>query len=134
MSRQLKDWDEIKADYERMQNMPYKPEGKKYPVNYIFDEEKSVKWNRQEVERRNQEREDLEKELQQAKNKASNEVHEDIYYAIQNEVDNANISREAAAGIWEYAYQQGHACGWNDIKICLDEVLELISKILNSKF
>lgn len=134
MSRQLKDWEEIKADYERMQNMPYRAEGKKYPLCYIFNEEKSVKWNREEVERKNHERDELEKELQRAKNTASNEIHEDIYYAIQNEVDNAHISREAATGIWEYAYQQSHVYGWNDIKICLDEVMELISKILNSKF
>lgn len=126
----LKEWSEIQAAFERMESMPCKPEGIKYPPDYIFDEEKSVKWNREEANRRNQQREEKVKELQRVKNKARDEVMEDIYFAIQHEVG-SGISRQDAMKIWAYAYEHGHGCGWNDIQCCLNEVVELISGIVN---
>lgn len=122
----VKNWNEIRANYERMESMSCKPEDRKYPSDYIFDEEKSVKWNREEVERLNREREEKVKELQRAKNKARDEVMEDIYLAIQREVG-GGIDREDAMKIWDCAYERGHAYGWNDIKCWL----ELISGIVN---
>lgn len=128
----LKEWSEIQADFERMESMSCKPEGRKYPANYIFNEEKSVKWNREEVERINWEREEKVKKLQRAKNKARNEIMEDIYFAIQQEVG-GRIGRDDAMKIWAYAYEHGHACGWNDIQCFLNEIMELISGIINKE-
>lgn len=91
----LKEWSEIQAAFERMESMPCKPEGRKYPPDYIFDEEKSVKWNREEVNRQNQEREEKVKELQRVKNKARDEVMEDIYFAIQQEVGSGISCQDA---------------------------------------
>lgn len=126
----LKEWSEYRRLFERMESMSCRPDDRKYPLDYIFDEEKSVKWNREEANRRNQEREEKVKELQCAKNKARDEVMEDIYFAIQQEVG-GRIGRDGAMKIWAYAYEHGHACGWNDIQCCLNEVVELISGIVN---
>lgn len=126
----LKEGSEIQAAFERMESMSCRPEDRKYPPDYIFDEEKSVKWNREEVNRRNQEREQKVTELQRTKNKARDEVMEDIYFAIQQEVG-GGIDRQDAMKIWAYAYEHGHACGWNDIQCCINEVAELISGIVN---
>lgn len=47
-------WREIQDEFETMQRMSCVPKNiHKVPTGYIFDEEKSVKWNREQVDANN---------------------------------------------------------------------------------
>lgn len=129
--RLLKDWRKIQSDFEVMQSMSCVPTFKRVPANFIFDENKSVKWNRDMVAESNANHQAEVARLNTAKNKARDEIYEDIYYAIQCEIGNS-LTREGAMAIWNYAYELGHACGIHDIMSHLYDILELIKKVLNS--
>lgn len=125
----VKTWEEIEYGFRRMNNMSCKPNFKKLPKEWIIDENQSVKWNRDQVELNNQNYQKVVKELNAKKNKARDSVYEDIYKKIQDEVGH-DISRNSAIKIWNYAYTEGHSCGWMTIKTYLDEIIDLVSDVL----
>lgn len=128
----VKDWHEIQSDYERMQGMSCVPSSlRKVPQNYVFDEDQSVKWNKEKVIENNTAYQAEVARLNTAKNKARDAIHEDIYHTIQSEVGHG-LTREGARKIWEYAYERGHAYGIYDIMSCLEELLELVSEVLEN--
>lgn len=128
----VKDWHEIQSDYERMQGMSCVPSSlRKVPQNYVFDEDQSVKWNKEKVIENNTAYQAEVARLNTAKNKARAAIHEDIYRTIQSEVGHG-LTREGARKIWEYAYERSHAYGIHDIMSCLEELLELVSEVLEN--
>lgn len=128
----VKDWHEIQSDYERMQGMSCVPSSlRKVPQNYVFDEDQSVKWNKEKVIENNTAYQAEVARLNTAKNKARDAIHEDIYRTIQSEVGHG-LTREGARKIWEYAYERDHAYGIHDIMSCLEELLELVSEVLEN--
>lgn len=133
MSRRVKTWEEIESDFRSMNAMSCKPNFARLPKDWITDENQSVKWNREQVELNNQDYQKSVKELNAKKNKARDAVYEDIYKKIQDEV-RYDISRESAIKIWNYAYAEGHSCGWNNIKICLDNIIDLVSEVLYEQY
>lgn len=54
MKKRLMSWDEIRAEYEAMSSMSCKPDFFPVSKTHVFDEDKSVKWNREQVESHNQ--------------------------------------------------------------------------------
>ena len=55
MTDKTKSWNEIQEDFDRMQRMNCVPvDIKKVPENYVFDEDQSVKWNKEQVKINNQ--------------------------------------------------------------------------------
>lgn len=129
----LKSWEEIEDDFRRMNSMSCKPNFTKLPKGWITDENQSVKWNREQVELNNKNYQKAVKELNTKKNKARDNLYEDIYKKIQYEVG-YDISRESAIKIWNYAYEEGHSCGWINIKSYLDEIIDLVSDILDEQY
>lgn len=129
MKNKTKSWDEIQEDFDRMQRMSCVPvDIKKVPENYVFDEDQSVKWNKEQVEINNRKYKEEVARLNTLKNKARDSVYEDIYKYIQGEVGH-NLPRDKASAIWGYAYEQGHAYGISEIKIYLDEIIEVVKKV-----
>lgn len=125
-----KDWCEIQSDFDRMQSMSCVPIGlRKVPENHVFDENKSVKWNRDKVAENNLAYKKEVARLHTLKNKARDSIYEDIYLYIQDEVGHV-INRDCAIKIWEYAYKKGHSYGVYQIKHELDEAIALIEDIL----
>lgn len=130
MTNKTKSWNEIQEDFDRMQRMSCVPvDIKKVPENYVFDEDQSVKWNKEQVEINNRKYKEEVARLNTLKNKARDSVHEDIFKNIQREVGQ-DLSRDKASAIWRYAYDQGHAYGISEIKIYLDEIIEVVKKVL----
>lgn len=126
----MKTWEEIEDDFRRMNSMPCKPNFTKLPKGWIADENQSVKWNREQVELNNKNYQKAVADLNTKKNKARDDVLNDIYEYIQSEVGNS-LTRKSAIKIWNYAYEIGHSCGITEIKIHLDEIIELVSDILD---
>lgn len=125
-----KDWCEIQSDFDRMQSMSCVPIGlRKVPENHVFDENKSVKWNRDKVAENNLAYKKEFARLHTLKNKARDSIYEDIYLYIQDEVGHV-INRDCAIKIWEYAYKKGHSYGVYQIKHEFDEAIALIEDIL----
>jgi len=125
-----KDWLEIQSDFERMTNMRCVPSGLgKVSAYHVFDENQSVKWNREQVNIHNARYLQEVDRLNTKKNKARDAIYEDIYRAIQEEVGH-NLSRKKAMAIWNYAFEKGHAFGFHDIMSNLNEVMELAETLL----
>lgn len=130
MTNKIKSWNEIKDDFDSMQRMSCVPVGiKKVPKNYVFDEDQSVKWNKEQVAINNRKYIEEAARLNTLKNKARDSVHEDIYKHIQSEVGH-DLSRDKAKVIFAYAYEQGHAYGITEVKHYLDEIIEVVKKVL----
>lgn len=102
---------------------------KRVPSNYIFDEDKSVKWNKEQVAINNENYQKEVVRLNTEKNKRRDSILEDIYKAIQYEVGH-NITRTQAQAVWNYAYEQSHSFGFNAVLNCLYEIIELAEVLL----
>lgn len=124
------EWDEIQNEFDRVYGMSCKPSGlQKYKAGHIFDENMSVKWNRDKLEEENKKFEDEVSRLNTAKNKALLAVHELVYQKIQDDVGH-NLSRTAAEKIFNYAYDDKHAYGFHEVRWELERLVELVSEIL----
>jgi len=90
-----KSWENIQLDFELMQKMPTKPSFRKLPKDYITDEDRSVKWNREQVEINHQKYQEEVARLNREKNKVRDTINKDIYKKIQ-EMVGYEISEKAA--------------------------------------
>lgn len=127
----VKTWDEIKREYEEIANMPERPLMKKYPADYIIDENKPVSWNRKEVLRNNDQYTKEMYRLKKEKYEKLDRLMDEIYAAIQEEVG-FGLDKEAAKLIWNKAYEDGHAFGINEIMIHLEELMDLMVAVLET--
>lgn len=128
----VKDWEEIEREFVDMSRMSCKPNFTKLPKGWITDENQSVKWNREQVELNNRNYQKAVADLNTKKNKARDDVLNDIYKRIQYQVG-YNLSLNSAIKIWNYAYENGHGYGMREIKCYLDEIVDLVSDILDEQ-
>ena len=100
-----------------------------YPLNHVFDEDKSVKWNAEERERKNSIL------LQELQNKHKEErdarmiIYNDIYDFIVMSLD-FKISKMAAQTIWDRAYESEISYGYQSVMDELESLIDFISNIL----
>ena len=99
-----------------------KPTYKKYKEGTIFDEDKSVKWNREEVAKRNLLYDDEVKNLNRQKNQMYTELINLIKRYITQET---KVSDKQATKIWNYVYEEYHSYGLTECINHLDDLLEL---------
>lgn len=125
------EWNDIQSEYDAMNAMPCVPSGiRKVRADHVFDENQSVLWNRQQVEDNNRRYKEEVARLNTEKNKRRDAIYEKIYAAIQSEVGH-RLSRKKAMALWNLAYEYGHAYGIHEIKIHLDELMELAALLLD---
>ena len=122
---------DIKCDLEAMANMSCKPSFKKPKNGDVIDEDKSVKWNREEVTRLQNDYDEEVKKLNTEKNKCRDDLYKELYKVIRKEVGGITIND--AQQIFQYAYSEGHSYGYNEVFIKLDELIPLIRGIVNHK-
>lgn len=126
----IKSWEDIQKDLDAMQKMPCKPNFKKLPKDFITDEDKSVKWNREQVDLNNKKYQDEVSRLITAKNKARDTAKKEIYKKIQDEVEHG-ISEKAAMKIWDRVYSNSHAYGVMEVLNELDDLIDFVKSILD---
>ncbi len=93
------------------QHFSCKPDKEEYPypkTGDILDENRSVKWNREEVERQRQAYLDRADELNRRKNAICNAFDDRIVTLLAKEY---RFSKEESRKIWNYAYGQEHSGG-----------------------
>jgi hypothetical protein len=97
---------------------------------YVFDEDKSVKWNREQVSKNNQKYQDEVKRLNQAKTKAREETYAVFYKDIADALNRAiggkeKVTTEQAKVVWKYL--EGHLTDSYDIEDPLYDLINMIA-------
>lgn len=124
------DWDEIQNEFDQVNAMSCKPVGmQKYKAGHIFDENMSVKWNRDKLAEENKKFQDEVARLNTLKNKGFLAVHELVYQKIQEDIGH-DLPRAAAEKIFSYAYESRRVHGFYDARCELERLVELVSEIL----
>lgn len=106
-------------------NFSYKPKNKKYKIGEVIDEDKSVRWNREEVEKRNRLREEEVKRLNTEKNRLFIKWIDAVYIYIMQET---KVKKEKAKDIYNYLYTEYHNYGLVEVLNHLDDLLYLFKK------
>ena len=125
-----KNWAEIQQDFNSMAEMSCIPSGiKKLRGDHVIDMDQSVRWNQEQVRLNNEKYQEEVKRLNREKNKRRDAIYEDIYQKIQEEVG-SGLTRGGAVVIWNYAWELGHAYGISDVLSHLNDLMDMVQKIL----
>lgn len=130
MKNEAKTWEEAWADLDAAYMMSCKPTGKRVPKGYVFDENKSVKWNAEEVIRNNEAVQKEVSELQRNRSIAINTATDEIVKLIVQEFD-CSITKNQAYIIWNLAYEKGHAFGCSEIGTYLKELIDVFKEFVS---
>lgn len=103
--------------------------GKRLPTGYVIDEEKSVRWNREEVERHN---EAITNEKERLLSEYNAEIARITAEFIKWIEATYNLNEKEAKIIYSRAYDEHHAY-WDDIYDAVDEYCEIYSKLRNAR-
>ena len=87
----------LDGKYDPPTKIGYRPE--QLPMETVIDEDKSVKWNREEVNRLNAEKRAQYEEMKALKNTLFQQYKNDLYAAAKNECD---INQAQAGAIYVY--------------------------------
>lgn len=127
----VKKWQTISTEFEATERMSCVPAGiKKVRADHIFDEEKSVRWNREMAEKNNADYQAEVARLNTEKNKRRDAILDDIYRLIQKDVGHG-LSQVKAQRLWAYAWEQGRANGFSEVYYYLQDLIELARMLLS---
>lgn len=96
---------------------------------YIFDENQSVKWNRQKVQEHNELAQQAKKIYRDKMSEIDRWFSEQVQEAIQNEI---HVSGKAASIIFNQAWEDGHSNGYHEVIHYAERYCEFIQSILNA--
>lgn len=115
----------------KLRNMSCKPVGMSLvEEGYVFDEDKSVKWNREQVSKNNQKYQEEVKRLNQDKMKAREETYAAFYKDIADALTRAiggkeKVTTEQAKVVWKYF--EAHLTDPYDIEGPLYDLINMIA-------
>ena len=107
----------------------YPSKTKEMKDGYITDEDQYVKWNREQVELAKQKYRQLQDEYQDEVNRTVKLFCKDTKEYI---INTCKCTDEAAKVIFDKAYEEGHANGYNDILYYIDTYLDLINMFIDA--
>ena len=96
----------------------------KYPADYVIDENQTVKWNREEVKRRNNEREEARKAYYCRLSDAESVIKKYLF-------EDSNLSQGQFNLIWNKAYDDSHHLGMRSVCETFEELAELYEELRN---
>lgn len=130
----VKSVDELVTNYETFCNtFSCKPDPQIYSrpkIGTIIDEDQSVRWNREEVERLRNTYENRVKELNQYKNTIMNTYKKHIIKLLAKE---NGITIDESVIIWTYAWRESHDEGMKSVVYTFNEIVDLYIELLNLK-
>ena len=123
-------YEEVINKYEKATDMPTRPKENTYSANHIFDEEQSVKWNREEVIRRNEQIKNDRTSLQTARFKAIRDAEEEIvnYLADSYPLISKNKVRKLFDKIHSKFYRDYFNCTIEYVIDMCQEYLEIFEE------
>ena len=110
-------------------NYPKDDSAKLLPKDFIFDEDRSVKWNRQRVQAHNELTTSIEKGYCSKMNDIDTWFNQQVRESIQNEI---HVSEKVADIIFNQAYEDGHANGYHEVVLYAQRYCEFVQQILNA--
>ena len=93
--------------WQAKQNENYKNIPNLYPSSYVFDEDKSVKWNREKVIEENKKIDESKKEFKRQLKESREKFYDALYQYIKEDCDSGNdktLTRKLFDKITEYIY------------------------------
>ena len=113
----------------RIDNEFYVPV-KRLKEDHVFDENKSVKWNREEVVRQNEFQRGLQQQARDMAAKSHNNLSEAIYKYIMEELSfGCNFTHEEAEAIWAQTIKHHDSEPWN----WLDDMAETAYEFFHAR-
>lgn len=91
--KKTKNWQELISDMQRVDAMSCRPAFARFPNNFITDENKSVKWNREQVVKNHNTYDKEVARLNTEKNKERDKVMQDVYLKIQQELPGLTLKK-----------------------------------------
>lgn len=126
----LTDVDEILESWDKfLTNFDWRPDKKEFPIYHrgqIIDEDKSIKWNREEVERCRAAHEAEEKRLWVLRNELDSLYEKTLMKALAEEYE---ISTKEASIIWAQAYADNHSFGLSSVYDRFDELSDMYREL-----
>lgn len=110
-------------------NYPKGDSVKLLPKDFVFDENQSVKWNRQKVQEHNELVKTIKKEYWNKMNDIDTWFNQQVRQSIQNEI---HVSEKVAGIIFNQAYEDGHANGYHEVVLYAQRYCEFVQQILNA--
>ena len=93
----------------------------------FIDENKSVKWNREQIEKENDKIRLHNKAIKEAKNNGPLKFEDDLKEAIMNEHD---LNATQASAVFLIAYENGHSAGMKEILWAAQDLCKLAEEVL----
>ena len=125
-------WEEIKDGLYKVSEMSCKPRNMQIVSQWhVFDANKSVNWNKEQVVLNNERYRDELKRLREERNREFTMVLDQVYEMIQEEVE-YKISLEQARLIWNHV-SRGSLRNIDDTLERLSDLTELLVNILEDK-
>lgn len=119
---------EIASDYSNgiYSNQKPFPKQTKYKDGHIFDENQTVKWNKEEVQRRNDEIIRLRDEYDNESNSLSDKLRDDVIYNLIYDYD---LTQAQAEMTYDNAYSDKHS-SMNDVFYYAANLAEYYKKMM----
>lgn len=115
---------------DRVYNLPIIPDDiKLLPEDHVFDEDKSVSWNRLQVDKHNFQYRSRCEELKSIRNAKIDKWKNAVLSYIQSNVIHSITSSQAEI-IYAKAYEDGHAYGLHDVMIDVDELIDFLNELM----
>lgn len=94
----------------------------------ILDENKSVKWNREQVELSKKKFDDEITAYRRARNDIYRLAEEETYQYIQDELEK-DYPLTKCAYLYQTAYEDGHAYGYQEVFNKIDELIDFMNEM-----
>ncbi|WP_301003234.1 hypothetical protein [uncultured Duncaniella sp.] len=111
--------DQYTADYSDL------PHLEKWPIDKIIDPDKSVNWNRQQVEDHNARRSQVMQERRQREAACHQQFSDDLHQYIADELE-VPADGKVASLVYNKAWEDGHAAGYNEVLYHANDYIQLI--------
>ena len=119
--------DDIRTALRFLDNEFYIARQKSYSPSHVFDENMSVKWNREEAARRNQEAVDAYRKARELKAESYTYLEEAIYTYIMNDsIYDRHFTRKEAEVIWQQTKNHHSDNPWDWVDEMADAMHEFI--------
>lgn len=126
MNKSIEDiYKELFATYE----MDVRPKTKKVKEGTVIDEDKSVKWNREEVKRLNDAYVEETRSLRRKRNEKEAKVREELVKAVNAELEK-NVSEETVKKMIASVDEQESGEGVTNHSIAMEDLIDLVNSVI----
>ena len=118
--------EEIKELWKQYIQFKTKPDHEKFEYDHVFDENMSVKWNREQVEIKNKEIDDLEEKLKKESRRLERIAHDrTIEYIVERSNDKSLFRAEK---IFNFVMEEKHSY-IDDAILWIDNVVNFVNEL-----